>query len=87
MNEFSLERLKEFLHEHGEQDEYVDAELSGDIGDVTFDGLGIDSLALFNIFVLIEREYSVGLSYDVAIKAETPDSLVQLVNEQIAAAV
>ncbi|AUY53124.1 acyl carrier protein [Streptomyces sp. CB01881] len=86
MNEFSLDRLKQLLQECGEQDESVDIDLSGNIDDVAFDDLGIDSLALFNIFVMIEREYSVGLSYDVGIEAETPSQLVQVVGRAIAAA-
>ncbi|MEV8057739.1 acyl carrier protein [Streptomyces antimycoticus] len=84
MTEFNLVRLSQLLREHGEQDESVDVDLAGNIEDITFEDLGIDSLALFNIFVQIEREYAVELSYDVAVEAETPGELVKLVNEKLA---
>ncbi|CDR02673.1 acyl carrier protein [Streptomyces iranensis] len=84
MAEFNLVRLSQLLREHGEQDASVDVDLAGNIEDITFEDLGIDSLALFNTFVQIEREYTVELSYDVAVDAETPGELVKLVNEKLA---
>ncbi|MFF0148501.1 act minimal PKS acyl carrier protein [Amycolatopsis sulphurea] len=78
MAEFTIAELVRLLRECAGEEEGVD--LDGEVGDLPFDELGYDSLALFNTIGRIEREYTVDLPEDVVWQATTPGALVDLVN-------
>jgi len=80
---FTLGRLTELLEESGDPDSSATVPLEGDIGNVTFEKLGIDSLTLFNTCVEIESIYPVKLSLDDVLAAETPNGLLNLVNQYV----
>ncbi|RJQ78131.1 acyl carrier protein [Amycolatopsis panacis] len=78
MAEFTIAELVRLLRECAGEEEGVD--LDGEVGDMPFDELGYDSLALFNTIGRIEREYTVELPEDVVWQTATPGALVDLVN-------
>lgn len=80
---FTLGRLTELLEESGDPDTSATVPLEGDIGNVPFEELGIDSLTLFNTCVEIESIYPVKLSLDDVLAAETPNGLLNLVNQYV----
>jgi act minimal PKS acyl carrier protein len=79
----TLQRLTELLKETDDPDSSATVPLEGDIGDVSFEDLGIDSLSLFNTCVEIESIYPVKLSLDDVLAAETPNGLLALVNQYV----
>lgn len=79
----TLQRLTELLKETDDPDSSATVPLEGDIGDVSFEDLGIDSLTLFNTCVEIESIYPVKLSLDDVLAAETPNGLLALVNQYV----
>jgi act minimal PKS acyl carrier protein len=81
---FTLTRLTEIIEECGDPDSSATVPLDGnDIGNVSFEELGIDSLTLFNTCVEIESIYPVKLSLDDVLAAETPNGLLDLVNQYV----
>ncbi|MFP8887412.1 MULTISPECIES: acyl carrier protein [Streptomyces] len=80
---FTLEDLKRILREGAGTDEGVD--LDGDILDTDFEELGYESLALLETGGRIEREYGISLDDDVFTENRTPRSLIDAVNEHLAA--
>lgn len=85
MAELAIDDLVRLLRECGDQDESVQRELGGDIVDVPFEELGFDSLGVFNTTTRIEREFGIELHYDAVVDAETPGSLLKLVNDRLGA--
>lgn len=83
MTALTLERLAKFMADCGDRDPAAETSLDGDIGNVSFDELGFDSLALFNTCVEIESVYPVQLPLDDVLTAETPNGLVELVNQHL----
>jgi act minimal PKS acyl carrier protein len=83
MTPLTLQRLTELIQECGDPDSSATVPLHGDIGDVTFEELGIDSLTLFNTCVEIESSYPVKLSLDDVLAAQTPNGLLDLVNQHV----
>ncbi|MFG2338927.1 acyl carrier protein [Streptomyces yangpuensis] len=83
MKEFTLDDLVSILRECGDQDVWTEIELGDDIADESFDGLGYDSLSLFNTLTRIESDFGVELSFDIVYKAATPGTLVKVVNEAL----
>lgn len=79
----TLQRLTELLKETDDPDSSATVPLEGDIGDVKFEDLGIDSLTLFNTCVEIESIYPVKLSLDDVLAAETPNGLLALVSQYV----
>ncbi|MFC8076480.1 acyl carrier protein [Streptomyces sp. NPDC057307] len=79
----TVDDLKRILLEAGGEDEGTD--LSGDIGEVAFDALGYDSLALLEATSRIQREYDLELEDEVLAEAGTPSALIGIVNERLAA--
>ncbi|MGP4020927.1 acyl carrier protein [Saccharopolyspora sp. 5N708] len=63
------------------------ADLSDDYLDSTFDDLGYDSLALLETLRLVEREHGVAMSDDAVAELSTPRAFLELINQQLAAAV
>jgi act minimal PKS acyl carrier protein len=71
------------MEESGDRDPAAELELDDNIGNVSFDELGFDSLSLFNTCVQIEEVYPVKLSLDAVLAAETPNGLLDLVNQNL----
>lgn len=78
-NEFTIEALRRILREGAGEE----ADLDGDILDVSFAELGYESLALLETGGRIEREYDLRLDDDALMAATTPRALVELVNAQL----
>jgi act minimal PKS acyl carrier protein len=78
-----LERLAKFMADSGDRDPAAETSLDGDIGNVSFEELGFDSLALFNTCVEIENVFPVKLSLDEVLTVETPNGLLELVNQHL----
>ncbi|MEO3930634.1 acyl carrier protein [Micromonosporaceae bacterium B7E4] len=76
--DLDIDDLKRILRECAGADEKVT--LEGDILDATFTDLGYDSLAVLETAGRIEREYGIKLDDDVVTSAETPRSLLEIVN-------
>lgn len=74
----TLDDLKQTLRSAAGESEGVD--LNGDVGDVAFEELGYDSLALLETSSRIEHEYGVRIPEDDLTGAETPNELLELVN-------
>ncbi|MEU4349612.1 acyl carrier protein [Streptomyces sp. NPDC023838] len=83
MNDFTLDHLKRFMREcsGGEDPAGPDADVLGE----NFTELGFDSLALLQMASLIEREFGVALPDEGLHKLDTPQKLIDLVNEQLGA--
>ncbi|MGH3756288.1 acyl carrier protein [Actinophytocola sp.] len=83
MTALTLQRLAKLMEECGDRDPAAELELDENIGNVSFEELGFDSLSLFNTCVQIENAYPVKLSLDAVLAAETPDGLLDLVNQDL----
>lgn len=83
MTTFTLQRLTELMAECGDRDPSVETALDETVGDMSFDELGFDSLSLFNTCVQIESAYPVKLPLDDVLTAETPNGLLELVNQNM----
>lgn len=83
MTALTLERLTELMAECGDRDPAAEQELDTSIGNLSFEELGFDSLSLFNTCVQIEGCYPVKLSLDDVLAAETPNCLLDLVNQNL----
>lgn len=70
--------LARMLRESAGEDEGVD--LDGDVQDVPFVELGYDSLALLQVTGQVSRELGVALSEEDIVDADTPRSLLALIN-------
>lgn len=79
----TLRRLTELMEESGDRDPSAQRELDESVGEVSFEDLGFDSLSLFNTLVQIEDNYPVKLSLDDVLAAETPNELLDLVNQYV----
>jgi acyl carrier protein len=79
----TIERLAKLMKQCGDRDPAAELELDESNGQVSFEELGFDSLSLFNTCLQIENAYSVELSIDDVLAAQTPDDLVDLVNRQL----
>jgi act minimal PKS acyl carrier protein len=80
-NEFTIEALRRILREGAGEE----ADLDGDILDVSFAALGYESLALLETGGRIEREYDIRLDDDALVDAATPRALLELVNSHLLA--
>jgi act minimal PKS acyl carrier protein len=78
MAEYTIDDLVRTLRECAGEDE--DADLSGDIMDVSFVDLGYDSLALFNTIAAVERDLGLTLAEDLAVTVPTPRVLLKEIN-------
>ena len=83
MTALTLQLLAKLMEESGDRDPAAELELDDNIGNVSFDELGFDSLSLFNTCVQIEEVYPVKLSLDAVLAAETPNGLLDLVNQNL----
>lgn len=79
---FTLDDLARILREGSGDSPGLD----GDFGDIGFEDLGYESLALLETTGRIAREYGVTLDDDTVIAVTTPNALVALVNDQLLAA-
>jgi minimal PKS acyl carrier protein len=78
MAEFTVHDLKRLLREAAGE-----ADLDGDIGVLTFDELGYDSVSLLETSGLIRREYGVVIEDDALFEATTPGELAEIVNREL----
>ena len=79
MTEFTLDTLRALMRSCVGVEEGVD--LDGPIGDVPFDDLGYDSLALLELVSQIRRQYGVDVPDDALTDLlPTPDAAVSYVN-------
>lgn len=83
MTIFTLDDLKRIMRECAGEDESVD--LDGDIGGVTFDELGYDSLARMETASRVEREFDVVLPEEEMSHLSTPVQFAAFVNTRLAA--
>ncbi|WP_433579542.1 acyl carrier protein [Nocardia brasiliensis] len=84
MAEFTIDDLRPILVQaFGELDEEFDT--TGDISDIEFEELGLDSLALIETQALIRRRFGVRLEDGQVVGTSTPADLVAAVNAQLAA--
>jgi minimal PKS acyl carrier protein len=81
MSQFTIDDLKRVMRECAGEDEAVP--LDGEIGGLTFDQLGYDSLALLETASKVEREFGVTLPDGVLVDVETPAAFVTFVNERL----
>ncbi|MFD9893895.1 acyl carrier protein [Amycolatopsis sp. NPDC059027] len=84
MNQFTVDDLKEILRSSAGDTE--EADLDGDIGGVSFDELGYDSLALLEVCRQVETRYGVELSGDAVAEMPTPAEAVEYINDVLAKA-
>jgi act minimal PKS acyl carrier protein len=84
MQVLTLDALRQLLRKSAGEAEDVD--LDGDIAGIPFEELGYDSIALLETAAAIERDYGITLSDETVGKAETPGTLLALVNERMAGA-
>ena len=61
----------------------ADADLDGEILDMTFEELGYESLAVLETVGRIEREYVIVLDDGIVQQAPTPRALIDAVNARI----
>jgi len=80
---FTLDDLREVMRACAGVDESVD--LDGDIGDVTFEDLGYDSLAVLEMAAKVQNQLGIVISDDAAEQLLTPHSVIDYVNVQLAA--
>ncbi|GAA3343130.1 acyl carrier protein [Amorphoplanes nipponensis] len=81
MSQFTIEDLKRIMRACAGEDESVD--LDGDIGELTFDQLGYDSLALLETASRVQRELRVALPDEALGDVETPAQFVAFVNGRL----
>ncbi|TYB60582.1 acyl carrier protein [Nonomuraea sp. PA05] len=81
--ELRLDELKRIMRECGAEDA---AGLDGDVLDVPFKELGLDSLAVMEIGARVERDYGVEMPDDVMDKLQTPRETLDFVNHRLPAA-
>lgn len=74
----TLDDLKRILRQAAGADDSVD--FDGEILDTEFADLGYDSLALLETAVRITREFGIALDDDVALGAQTPRQLLDVIN-------
>lgn len=84
MAQLTLQELGEIMREF--QGREVPGPLDTPSLDVGFQDLGYDSLSVFMTTGRIQREYGVELDRDQVAEAETPRSLLTLVNHTLAGA-
>lgn len=80
-DEFTLHDLRRILRAAAGEPE-GDLDLEGDIGDLSFDELGYDSVSLLEAAGLITREYGIDLADDALFDAPTPNALLAVVNTE-----
>ncbi|TDC45180.1 acyl carrier protein [Actinomadura sp. KC345] len=78
MTELTTTRIMEIMSECAGESE-LPVPVESDLGDVTFEHLGYDSLALLETAGRIERDYGVRLDDDQVTEARTPRELLALV--------
>ncbi|MEU2874201.1 acyl carrier protein [Streptomyces olivoreticuli] len=79
---FTLDRLRTILRTCAGEPESGD--LSGDIGSLTFDDLGYDSIALLETLSRIEQEFGVAVDEAPMDNLSTPQNLVDYINVELA---
>ncbi|MFJ6915998.1 acyl carrier protein [Streptomyces sp. NPDC101133] len=85
MSTFTFEDLTTVMRRCAGDSADVDR-LKEDALDVSFAELGLDSLAAIEMATVLEREFGLVLGDDVAAQDLTPRDLIDLVNQQLAAA-
>jgi act minimal PKS acyl carrier protein len=80
---FTLDDLREIMRVCAGVDESVD--IDSDIGDLTFEDLGYDSLAVLEMASKVQNELGVVITDDAAEELTTPRSLVDYVAIRLAA--
>ncbi|WP_304452783.1 acyl carrier protein [Nocardiopsis sp. YSL2] len=83
--QFTLDDLRRILREAAGEAESID--LDGDILTSEFEDLGYESLALLEAGSRIEREYGIKLDDETLTDAVTPEALIKVVNDRLAASV
>ncbi|MCP2341084.1 acyl carrier protein [Actinomadura rupiterrae] len=62
------------------------ADLDGEIGELSFEELGYDSLAVLELAARVQREYGVAMPDESVEFMRTPEEAVQYVNGRLTAA-
>jgi minimal PKS acyl carrier protein len=83
MTGFALDDLRKIMRACAGVDESVD--LDGNIGEVTFEDLGYDSLAVLEIAAKIQNELGIAIPDDAVGYLLTPQAVIEYVNVWIAA--
>jgi act minimal PKS acyl carrier protein len=58
--------------------------LGGDIGDMTFEDLGYDSLAILEMAAKLQNDLQIAIPDDVMANTLTPNSVIEYVNMTLA---
>jgi minimal PKS acyl carrier protein len=85
MSTFTFEDLTAVIRRCAGDSADVDR-LKDDALDMPFTDLGFDSLAVIEMATVLEREFDLALGDDVATQDRTPRDLIDMVNQQLAAA-
>lgn len=80
MSELTVDALVTIMRECAGEEEPAGA-IEGDIGDVAFEILGYDSLALMEGAAAVKRTYQVTLPDDVLVRVRTLNEFVAAVND------
>ncbi|MER7457068.1 acyl carrier protein [Micromonospora sp. NPDC126480] len=81
MTKINLDDVRRLLRESAGVDESVD--LDGDVGELEFQDLGYDSLAVLELTARIEQEYGVKVREDDVTELTTPARLIDYVNRHV----
>ncbi len=84
MAEMTVQDLIDILNRSNGDEDPIEPE--GDPSDITFAGLGFDSLTMLNAVRRVERKYGVELGENVVSEAKTPRQLLDRVNGALAGA-
>ncbi|MGW6625970.1 acyl carrier protein [Nocardia sp. NPDC055002] len=77
----NIEELRKILVECAGEGDLM--ELSGDIGNVEFEYLGYDSLAVIETASRIQREFGIVIAEEYLLDVRTPQELIDIVNSQL----
>ncbi|MFF2396035.1 acyl carrier protein [Nocardia sp. NPDC058114] len=77
----NIEELRKILVECAGEGDLM--ELSGDIGNVEFEHLGYDSLAVIETASRIQREFGIVIAEEYLLDVRTPQELIDIVNSQL----
>ncbi|MVU81323.1 actinorhodin polyketide synthase [Nocardia sp. ET3-3] len=78
---FDLEALRNILRACAGEPDGID--LASDIGEMTFEDLGYDSIALMETAASVEREFGIAIADDDLVDIETPTAFVDWVRDRL----
>lgn len=79
----TLSELLQLLRDSADQDAGVTVVADESNSDRSFDELGFDSLAIFNVVAMIEERYAIEIGYDLVTEAKSPKALLILIQRRL----